>query len=283
MIERAWHYYENSIQEGPVTESQLRMLIARGSVSKQSLVWCSELGDDWMSAEEVEAFRHTNISPTHPPLPTLPPVPSSNSAGRIASTVPTQSMYAKAHAGAPWNPSSGVPPPVPLKVPQPQLRTNVPAVYAKMPPPPSLPRPTYQALPPLPSSRVNPASQPTARKIVKRRSRKLATAGLCCSLLSWASVLAFPSVMGYSLEHTDPAMLWLLSPVVLSVLGVIFGHIRLASSSKEGSVSKRAVLSLIMGYPIMLIGLVVVAASISPDSDPAATKSALPQVVEAPK
>ena len=58
MIERTWYYYQNSIQEGPITESALRSLIAKGTLPQDVLVWCTELGEEWHPAAEMEPFQH---------------------------------------------------------------------------------------------------------------------------------------------------------------------------------------------------------------------------------
>jgi hypothetical protein len=78
MIERTWYYYRDSLQEGPITESVLRSLIANGKVPNDVLVHCTELSDEWHSASEVDAFRNLGGMAgafdafTPPPASTLP-------------------------------------------------------------------------------------------------------------------------------------------------------------------------------------------------------------------
>jgi hypothetical protein len=52
MAERSWFYAAGGQQQGPVSEAQLRDLIARGTVTADTLVW-SEGMAAWQRAGEV--------------------------------------------------------------------------------------------------------------------------------------------------------------------------------------------------------------------------------------
>ena len=67
MAERSWFYASNGQQQGPIPEAQFRDLIARGSVTPETLVW-SEGMSGWLPAEQVpDVARLFGAVP--PPLP----------------------------------------------------------------------------------------------------------------------------------------------------------------------------------------------------------------------
>jgi hypothetical protein len=82
MIERTWYYYRDNLQEGPITESALRSLIASHRIPNNVLVHCAEISEEWHLASEVDAFRNLGgmatafdnlASPSTPP-----PFPNTN-------------------------------------------------------------------------------------------------------------------------------------------------------------------------------------------------------------
>jgi hypothetical protein len=68
MAERSWFYAAGGQQQGPVSEAQLRDLIARGTVTADTLVW-SEGMAAWQSAGEVPGLLSSAAA--------FPPVPGS--------------------------------------------------------------------------------------------------------------------------------------------------------------------------------------------------------------
>src|SRR5579862_7458355 len=83
MAERSWFYAAGGQQQGPVSETQLRDLIARGMVTSDTLVW-SEGMAAWQKAGEVPGLLSGAVAP-----PTFP-----GSGG----TVPTPAGYGGASA-----------------------------------------------------------------------------------------------------------------------------------------------------------------------------------------
>ncbi|HYG57449.1 MAG TPA: DUF4339 domain-containing protein [Symbiobacteriaceae bacterium] len=55
MSERLWYYLHNNNQVGPVPESELGRLLARGAISGDTLVW-SDLLTQWTPAVQTETF-----------------------------------------------------------------------------------------------------------------------------------------------------------------------------------------------------------------------------------
>jgi hypothetical protein len=58
MIERTWHYYRDTLQEGPISESALRSLMANGKLPNDVLVYCGEISQEWMVASDLEVFQN---------------------------------------------------------------------------------------------------------------------------------------------------------------------------------------------------------------------------------
>ena len=66
MVDRTWYYYFDTVQEGPIAESDLISLIVAGRVPKESLVYCSEISSDWLPASEVDLFKHLRVAQSVP-------------------------------------------------------------------------------------------------------------------------------------------------------------------------------------------------------------------------
>jgi hypothetical protein len=62
MAERSWFYASNGQQQGPIAETQLRDLIARGSVTPDTLVW-SEGMAGWQKAGDVSGLMPSGARP----------------------------------------------------------------------------------------------------------------------------------------------------------------------------------------------------------------------------
>jgi GYF domain 2 len=72
MAERSWFYASNGQQQGPIPETQFRDLIARGSVTPETLVW-SEGMTGWQRAGEIPGLM-TGARPPAMPQSGPPPV-----------------------------------------------------------------------------------------------------------------------------------------------------------------------------------------------------------------
>jgi GYF domain 2 len=82
MAERSWFFASDGQQQGPVPETQLRDLIARGSVTPDTLVW-SEGMAGWQKAGEIPGLMTGARPPAIPqagPPPMMTAVGSSGSA-----------------------------------------------------------------------------------------------------------------------------------------------------------------------------------------------------------
>ena len=59
-----WFYASDGAQQGPVTLSQLRQLATQGQLQATDLVWCPQLGEQWVEAQTVpEVFSAGAGSP----------------------------------------------------------------------------------------------------------------------------------------------------------------------------------------------------------------------------
>src|ERR1700737_4510051 len=65
MAERSWFFASNGQQQGPVPEAQFRDLIARGSVTPDTLVW-SEGMAGWQRAGEIPGLMSGGRPPAMP-------------------------------------------------------------------------------------------------------------------------------------------------------------------------------------------------------------------------
>lgn len=65
-----WYYARDSRQMGPVSEEELRRLIAGGTVYATDLVWCDTMAD-WRPAGTIPELFPGGVAPAPPP-----PVPS---------------------------------------------------------------------------------------------------------------------------------------------------------------------------------------------------------------
>ena len=72
MAERSWFFASNGQQQGPIREAQFRDLIARGSVTPDTLVW-SEGMSGWQKAGEIPGLM-SGARPPAMPRPGPPPV-----------------------------------------------------------------------------------------------------------------------------------------------------------------------------------------------------------------
>jgi hypothetical protein len=77
MAERSWFYASNGQQQGPVPETQFRDLIARGSVTPDTLVWSDGM-TGWQRAGEIPGLM-TGARP--PGMPQGGPAPVMTGAG----------------------------------------------------------------------------------------------------------------------------------------------------------------------------------------------------------
>jgi hypothetical protein len=78
-MSQEWHYAHGGVQKGPVTEPQLKALIALGQLLPNELVWRDGLAE-WVKAGTVrELFSAKSALPPPPPPPTpkQPPLPAS--------------------------------------------------------------------------------------------------------------------------------------------------------------------------------------------------------------
>lgn len=64
----AWHYAIDQDRHGPVSEADLKELVASGTVTPDTLVWRDGLGD-WVRAGDVPAF----FAPAQPAAPPTTP------------------------------------------------------------------------------------------------------------------------------------------------------------------------------------------------------------------
>ncbi|MFX9023708.1 DUF4339 domain-containing protein, partial [Acinetobacter baumannii] len=71
MSDRSWFYASNGQQQGPFPESQLRDLIARGTVRADTLVW-SEGMSGWQKAGEIPGLMSGARPPSMPQAGTPP-------------------------------------------------------------------------------------------------------------------------------------------------------------------------------------------------------------------
>ena len=67
MSERTWFYAAQGQQQGPFPETQLRSLIANGTVTPDTLLWTDGMAG-WQRAEEIPGLM---TSPARPPA--MPP------------------------------------------------------------------------------------------------------------------------------------------------------------------------------------------------------------------
>ena len=84
MSDRSWFYASNGQQQGPYPETQLRDLIARGTVRADTLVW-SEGMAGWQKASEIPGLMSGGGSPP-PALPqaAAPPMASGGGYGALS-------------------------------------------------------------------------------------------------------------------------------------------------------------------------------------------------------
>ena len=84
MAERSWFYAANGLQNGPVSEAQLRELIGRGTVVADTLVW-SEGMAAWQKAGEVPGlFAGAASPPAFPGSGGSIPTPGIGGAGALS-------------------------------------------------------------------------------------------------------------------------------------------------------------------------------------------------------
>src|SRR5690242_14913957 len=84
MAERSWFYASNGQQQGPIPEAQFRDLIARGSVTPETLVW-SEGMSGWQRAGEIPDLMSGASRPPAMPRPGPPPVMAAGAGGSALS------------------------------------------------------------------------------------------------------------------------------------------------------------------------------------------------------
>lgn len=51
--ESAWHYLQGTVQQPPVSWSQLKTLAAQGALQPADLVWNPQVGDEWIPAQSI--------------------------------------------------------------------------------------------------------------------------------------------------------------------------------------------------------------------------------------
>lgn len=76
MHERPWYFLVNNAQQGPVSESELRHLLATGQLGPDTLVW-SDLLTAWTAAMEVQALA-VQTAPAPAPAPGPAPAPAAS-------------------------------------------------------------------------------------------------------------------------------------------------------------------------------------------------------------
>jgi hypothetical protein len=75
MPDARWYFAVDGKPKGPVSEAELRVLLTKGVVSLDALVWTETLVG-WTPASEIERFRPAVTPPPAPP-PVPPPIPAS--------------------------------------------------------------------------------------------------------------------------------------------------------------------------------------------------------------
>jgi hypothetical protein len=83
MAERSWFFASNGQQQGPVPEAQLRDLIARGSITPDTLVW-SEGMAGWQKAGEIPGLT-SGARPPAMPQAGPPPMTAAGGSGSALS------------------------------------------------------------------------------------------------------------------------------------------------------------------------------------------------------
>ena len=73
MADRSWFFASNGQQQGPIPEAQFRDLIARGSVTPDTLVWSDGMAG-WQKAGDVPGLMASASSPPAMPQSGPPPV-----------------------------------------------------------------------------------------------------------------------------------------------------------------------------------------------------------------
>ncbi len=69
---KAWHVAANGATTGPFTESDLTAMVANGTLSRASMVWCDGM-EGWKPASETDLARLFKATPPPPPPVTPPP------------------------------------------------------------------------------------------------------------------------------------------------------------------------------------------------------------------
>src|SRR3954464_7889163 len=68
MQDAQWYYAQGAAQQGPVSATILKNLLASGQVSQHALVWREGMAN-WQSASSVAELRDPAIGVAPPPLP----------------------------------------------------------------------------------------------------------------------------------------------------------------------------------------------------------------------
>jgi hypothetical protein len=72
MPNRSWFYASNGQQQGPYPDDQLRELIARGTVTADTLVWTDGMAG-WQRAAEIPGLFSSASRPPAVPRPGVAP------------------------------------------------------------------------------------------------------------------------------------------------------------------------------------------------------------------
>jgi hypothetical protein len=72
--EKVWYYGKDGEQAGPITETDLRSLLANGQLAPEAMIWKQGMGD-WASARSIHALW--GAAPATTDDATAPPVPGS--------------------------------------------------------------------------------------------------------------------------------------------------------------------------------------------------------------
>lgn len=87
-----WFYAIDDQKHGPISEEELKQMLASGSLISTALVWCEDMGGDWKPAAEVPQLN-TGSAPAGS---TPPPTPSSAPAGSAPAATSTGGSQAPA-------------------------------------------------------------------------------------------------------------------------------------------------------------------------------------------
>lgn len=73
-----WYYAKEGTQQGPVSDGQIKQLIAAGHIQPADLVWKNGMAD-WQPLSQISELA-TTAAPAPPPVPAAPQVPASGPA-----------------------------------------------------------------------------------------------------------------------------------------------------------------------------------------------------------